>query len=152
LKALRFISVPILFLPRSPLPSPRRREQLLAQPPEKLAALKTIPISPAMKFLADLPIPLGAVLQKADALVEGGAGRNAQPSRQTALFWEWLPRQCARQIQSETDDFVLISPTLRTHFTDAELDQLIGFIQRRWRQIFPHTGTARHQETELASA
>jgi hypothetical protein len=130
-------------------------EQLLDQPPEKLAALRNDPhIAKAMKFL-QASDSLGAVLQKADALVDRVVleETHSHPG-QTAQFWNGFRANVRAQVQGETDDFLLMSAELyAAHFTDAELDQLIAFYSSGVGAKYFRTREALdNQESELASA
>jgi hypothetical protein len=155
LTSLRLAFVPILLLATLNPSSAQTNEQLLAQPPEKLAALKNDPhIAKAMKFL-QASDALGAVLQKADALVDRVVleETHSHPG-QTAQFWNGFRANVRAQVQSETDDFVLMSAELyAAHFTDAELDQLIAFYSGGvGAKYFRIREQLDNQESELASA
>jgi hypothetical protein len=154
-KAVWLLSLPLLLL-AAPRPSfAQTVEQLLAQPPEKLAALRSDPhIAKAMKFL-QASDSLGAVLQKADALVNRVVleESHSHPG-QTAQFWDGFRATVRGQVQSETQDFLLISAQLyASHFTDAELDQLIAFYSSGvGAKYFRTREQLDNQESELASA
>lgn len=154
MKALRFASVPILLLAALRPSFAQTTEQLLAQPPEKLAALKNDPhIAKAMTFLRASD-SLGAVLQKADALVDRVVleETHSHPG-QTALFWNAFRANVRAQVQNETDDFVLMSAQLYAmHFTDAEIDQLIAFYSSGVGAKYFHIREQLdNQESELAT-
>ena len=145
LKALRFTSVPILFLAALTPSFAQTTEQLLAQPPEKLAALGNDPhIAKAMKFL-QASDSLGAVLQKADALVDRVVLEETRSHPgQTAQFWNGFRANVRAQIQSETNDFLLMSAQLYAaafHRCRARPADRFLFQWRR-RQIFPHAGSS----------
>lgn len=154
-KALWLVSVPILLL-AAPCPSLAQTvEQLLAQPPGKLAALSNDPhIQKAMKFL-QASDSLGAVLQKADTLVDIVVldELHSHPG-QTAQFWDGFRATVRSQVQSETNNFLLMSAQLyASHFTDAELDQLIAFYSSGvGAKYFRTREQLDNQESELASA
>ena len=154
-KALWLISVPVLLL-ATPRPSLAQTvEQLLAEPPGKLAALQNDPhIQKAMKFL-QASDPLGAVLQKADALVDRVVleESHSHPG-QTAQFWDGFRATVRSQVQSETSNFLLMSAQLyASHFTDAELDQLIAFYSSGvGAKYFRTREQLDNQESDLASA
>jgi hypothetical protein len=154
-KAMWLLSVPILLLAALNPSFAQTPEQLLAQPPEKLAALGSDPhIAKAMKFL-QASDSLGAVLQKADALVDRVVleESHSHPG-QTAQFWNGFRATVRAQVQSETNDFLLISAQLyAAHFTDAELDQLIAFYSSGvGAKYFRIREQLDNQESELASA
>lgn len=153
-KALWLVSVSLLLL-AAPRPSLAQTvEQLLAQPPGKLAALQNDPhIQKAMKFL-QASDSLGAVLQKADALVDRVVleESHSHPG-QTAQFWNGFRATVRAQVQNETNDFLLMSAELyAAHFTDAELDQLIAFYSSGvGAKYFRTREQLDNQESELAS-
>lgn len=154
-KAAGLLTVPILFLAALRPSFAQTTEQLLAQPPEKLATLRNDPhVAKAMKFL-EVSDSLGVVLKKADALVdivvlEESHGHPGQ----TAQFWDGFRAMVRGQIQSETNDFLLLSAQLyASRFTDAELDQLISFYSSGvGAKYFRTREELDNQESELASA
>jgi hypothetical protein len=155
MKAAWLLSVPFLLLAALSPSFAQTPEQLLAQPPEKLAVLQNDPhIAKAMKFL-QASDSLGAVLQKADALVDRVVleETHSHPG-QTAQFWNGFRAIVRAQVQSETNDFLLMSAQLyAAHFTDAELDQLTAFYSSGvGAKYFRTREQLDNQETELASA
>jgi len=155
MKAVWLLSVPILLLAALNPSFAQTTEQLLAQPPEKLAALGNDPhIAKAMKFL-QASDSLGTVMQKADALVDRVVleETHSHPG-QTAQFWNGFRDNVRAQIQSETNDFLLISAQLyASHFTDAELDHLTAFYSSGvGAKYFRIREQLDNQESELASA
>jgi uncharacterized protein len=155
MKAVRLISVPILLLAALRPSFAQTAEQLLAQPPEKLAALKSDPhIAKAMKFL-QVSDSEGAVLAGTDQLVERVVlGETHQHPGQTAQFWDRFRTMVKSEIQDETQDFLLLSAQLyASRFTDAELDQLIAFYSSGiGAKYFRERAGLDSQELELASA
>ncbi|HUO01723.1 MAG TPA: DUF2059 domain-containing protein [Rhizomicrobium sp.] len=129
MKAAWLFSVPFLLLAALRPSFAQTPAQLLAQPPEKLAALRNDPhIQKAMKFL-DVSDSRADVLSKTDQLVDRVVLEEShQHPGQTAQFWDNFRAMVRTQIQAETQDFLLLSAQLyATRFTDAELDQLIAF-------------------------
>jgi len=155
MKAGWLLSVPFLHLAALSPSFAQTPEQLLRQPPEKLAALRTDPhIAKAMTFLRASD-SLGSVLQKADALVDRVVAEESHSHPgQTAQFWNGFRANIRAQVQSETDDFLLISAQLyASYFSDAELDQLIAFYSSGVGAKYFRTRQALdNQESELASA
>ena len=155
MKAAWLLSASVLLLATLRPSFAQSNEQLLAQPPEKLATLRNDPhIAKAMRFLQSSDA-LGAVTQKADALVDIVVREetHSHPG-QTAQFWDGFRANVRAQVQSETDDFVLMSAQLyAAHFTDAELDQLIAFYSSGvGAKYFRIREQLDNQESELASA
>jgi len=154
-KAVRLLSVPILLMAALRPSFAQTPEQLLAQPPEKLAALKNDPhIQKAMKFL-DVSDSRADILSKTDQLVDRVVLEEAhQHPGQTAKFWDGFRAQVRDQIQSETQNFLLMSAELyASRFTDAELDQLIAFYSSGIGvKYFREREKLDAQELELASA
>src|SRR6185312_2000077 len=128
MKAAWLLSVPILLLAALRPSFAQTPQQLLAQPQDKLAALKNDHhIQKAMKFL-QVSDSATAVLGKTDAAVELVVREEShQHTGQTAQFWDGFRAMVRNQIQAESQDFLLVSAQLyASRFTDAELDQLIG--------------------------
>jgi hypothetical protein len=73
---------------------------------------------------------------------------------QTARFWDNFRAMVKEQIQTETQDFLLLSAQLyASRFTDAELDQLITFYSSGiGAKYFRAREQLDAQELELASA
>ncbi len=104
-------------------------DALLAQSPQQLAQLRGDPhVAKAMKFLqisdtgADVLAKTGAVIDKVVlAELHEFPGQNA-------TFWRNFRVMVQGEIRTEADNFMLMSAELYAQrFTDAELDQLIGF-------------------------
>lgn len=155
MKSAWLIAASILLL-AAPHPSfAQTAEQLLAQPPEKLAALRNDPhIQKAMKFL-DVSDSRADVLSKTDQLVDRVVMEEAhQHPGQTAQFWDQFRDMVKSQIQAETQDFLLLSAQLyASRFTDAELDQLIAFYSSGiGAKYFREREQLDSEELELASA
>lgn len=155
MKAVRLLSVPILFLAALRPSFAQTPEQMLAQPPEKLAALRNDPhIQKAMKFL-DVSDSRADVLAKTDQLVDQVVLEEShQHPGQTAQFWNSFRAMVKSQIQTETQDFLLLSAQLyASRFTDAELDQLIAFYSSGiGAKYFREREALDRQELDLASA
>src|ERR1700756_5377722 len=130
------LSVPLLLLAALRPSFAQTTEQLLAQSPERLTALRNDPhIQKAMKFL-DVSDSRADVLAK------------------TAQFWDGFRANVKSQIQTETQDFLLLSAQLyASRFTDAELDQLIAFYSSGvGAKYFRAREQLDRQELDLASA
>lgn len=155
LKAVWLLSVPILLLAALRPSFAQTPEQLLAQPPERLTALKNDPhIQKAMKFL-DVSDTRADVLAKTDQLIDRVVMEEThQHPGQTAQFWDNFRAMVRSQIQTETQDFLLLSAELyASRFTDAELDQLIAFYSSGiGAKYFREREQLDRQELELASA
>jgi hypothetical protein len=153
--AASLLSIPILsLLALSPLHAQTTTGELLAQPPEKLAALKNDPhIAKAMKFL-EVSDSRADVLKKADSVLDVVvlSEQHAHPG-QNALFWNAFRDRVRGQVQEEMDEFVLLSAQLyATRFTDAELDQLIAFYSSGiGAKYFKERAALDSQEIDLAS-
>jgi hypothetical protein len=148
-------AVPFLLLAALRPLSAQTVDQLLSQPPEKLAALKTDPhIAKAMKFL-EVSDSRADVLKKADGVLDAvvSSEQHEHPG-QNALFWKAFRERVKGQIQDETDEFLLLSAQLYAQrFTDAELDQLIGFYSSGiGAKYFREREALDRQELDLASA
>src|ERR1700743_3544568 len=130
-------------------------DQLLAQPPEKLAALKNDPhIAKAMKFL-EVSDTRADVLKKADGVLDTVVlSEQHEHPGQNALFWKAFRERVRGQVQEETDQFMLLSSQLYANrFTDAKLDQLIAFYSTGIGAKYFRERTALDaQEIDLASA
>ena len=129
LRAVRLFAVPFLLLAALRPLSAQTTEQLLNQPPEKLVALKTDPhVAKALKFL-EVSDSRADVLKKADSVLDAVVlSEQHEHPGQNALFWRAFRDRVRGQVQEETDEFLLLSAQLYAQrFTDAELDQLIGF-------------------------
>ena len=130
-------------------------DQLLAQPPEKLAALKNDPhIAKAMVFL-DVSDSRADVLKKADGVLDAVVmSEQREHPGQNALFWNAFRGRVRGQIQEETNEFLLLSAQLYAQrFTDAELDQLIAFYSSGiGAKYFKERAALDRQEIDLASA
>ena len=156
LKAARLLILPVLLL-AAPCPSfaQTTTEELLAQPPEKLAALKNDPhIAKAMKFL-EVSDSRADVLKKADGVLDAVVmSEQHEHPGQNALFWNAFRDRVRGQIQEETDQFLLLSAQLyATRFTDDELDQLIAFYSTGiGAKYFREREALDRQELDLASA
>jgi hypothetical protein len=155
LKAVRLIAVPILLLAALRPLAAQTVDQLLNQPPEKLAALKNDPhIAKAMKFL-DASDSRADVLKKADSVLEAVVmSEQHEHPGQNALFWNAFRDRVRGQIQEETNEFLLLSAQLYAQrFTDAELDQLINFYSSGiGAKYFREREALDRQEIDLASA
>jgi hypothetical protein len=148
--------IPVLLLVTlSPGQAQISTESLLAQPPEKLAALKNDPhIVKAMKFL-DVSDSRADVLKKADGVLDTVVmSEQHQHPGQNALFWNAFRDRVRGQIQEETNEFLLLSAQLyASRFTDAELDQLIAFYSTGiGAKYFKERAALDSQEIDLASA
>jgi hypothetical protein len=149
------LSVPILLLAALSPAFAQTPEQLLAQPPERLAALKNDPhIQKAMKFL-EVSDSRADILGKTDQLVDRVVleETHLHPG-QTARFWDNFRAMVRSQVQVETQDFLLLSAELyASRFSDAELDQLIAFYSSGiGAKYFRAREQLDRQELELASA
>jgi hypothetical protein len=155
LKVLR-LGAPFLFLlsacPSFAQTSP---EALLAQSPEQLAQLRGDPhVAKAMRFLqisdtgADVLAKTGTVVDKV-VLAE----QHEYPG-QNALFWRNFRVLVRGEIKTEADNFMLLSAELYAQrFTDAELDQLIGFYSSGiGAKYFQERQSLDSQELALANA
>ena len=155
LKAARLLTVPILLLAALRPLSAQTIDQLLNQPPEKLAALKNDPhVAKAMKFL-EVSDSRADVLKKADGVLDAVmmSEQHEHPG-QNALFFKAFRDRVRGQIQEETDEFLLLSAQLYAQrFTDAELDQLISFYSSGiGAKYFRERQALDKQELDLASA
>jgi len=156
LKAARLIIVPVLMLAAMrPTFAQMTTEQLLAQPPEKLAALKSDPhVAKAMQFL-QVSDSRADVLKKADSVLDVVVlSEQREHPGQNALFWNAFRDRVRGQVQEEIDQFMLLSAQLyATRFTDAELDQLISFYSSGiGAKYFKERAALDRQEIDLASA
>jgi hypothetical protein len=155
LKAVRLIAVPILLLAALRPLAAQTVDQLLNQPPEKLAALKSDPhTAKAMKFL-DVSDSRADVLKKADGVLEAVVmSEQREHPGQNALFWNAFRDRVRGQIQEETNEFLLLSAQLYAQrFSDAELDQLIAFYSSGiGAKYFREREALDRQEIDLASA
>jgi hypothetical protein len=155
MKAAWLLSVPFLLLAALSPSFAQTPEQLLAQPPEKLAALRNDPhIQKAMRFL-DVSDSRADVLAKTDQLVDRVVLEEThQHPGQTAQFWDGFRANVRSEIQTETQDFLLLSAQLyASRFSDAELDQLIAFYSSGFgAKYFRAREQLDRQELELASA
>jgi hypothetical protein len=156
LKAARLLTVPILLLAAlRPSFAQTTTEQLLAQPPEKLAAMKTDPhIAKALKFL-EVSDSRADVLKKADGVLDAVVlSEQHEHPGQNALFWKAFRERVRGQIQEETNEFLLLSAQLYAQrFSDAELDQLINFYSSGiGAKYFRARQELDKQELDLASA
>ena len=155
LRAVRLFAVPILLLAALRPLSAQTTEQLLNQPPEKLAALKTDPhVAKALKFL-DVSDSRADVLKKADSVLDAVVlSEQHEHPGQNALFWKAFRDRVRGQIQEETDEFLLLSAQLYAQrFSDAELDQLITFYSSGiGAKYFRARQELDKQELDLASA
>jgi len=155
LRAVRLFAVPFLLLAALRPLSAQTTEQLLSQPPEKLAALKTDPhIAKALKFL-EVSDSRADVLKKADGVLDAVVlSEQHEHPGQNALFWKAFRDRVRGQIQEETDEFVLLSAQLYAQrFSDAELDQLIAFYSSGiGAKYFRARQELDKQELDLASA
>jgi len=156
LKAARLIIVPVLMLAAMrPTFAQMTTEQLLAQSPEKLAALKNDPhIAKAMEFL-QVSDSRADVLKKADSVLDVVVlSEQREHPGQNALFWNAFRDRVRGQVQEEIDQFMLLSAQLyATRFTDAELDQLISFYSSGiGAKYFKERAALDRQEIDLASA
>lgn len=155
MKAAWLLSVPILLLAALRPSFAQTTAQLLAQPPEKVAALKNDPhILKAMKFL-QVSDSEALVLAKTDDLVELVVREESHNHPgQTAQFWDGFRAMVRNQIQSESQDFLFLSAQLyASRFSDAELDQLITFYSSGiGAKYFQVRQSLDRQESELAAA
>jgi hypothetical protein len=155
MKAGWLISVPFLLLAMLRPSVAQTPEQLLAQPPERLAALRNDPhIQKALRFL-DVSDSRADVLAKTDQLVDRVVMEEThQHPGQTAQFWDGFRANVRSQIQTETQDFLVLSAELyASRFTDAELDQLIAFYSSGiGAKYFRVREQLDRQELELSSA
>ena len=155
LRAVRLFSVPILLLAVLRPLSAQTVEQLLNQPPDKLAALKSDPhIAKALKFL-EVSDSRADVLKKADGVLDAVVlSEQHEHPGQNALFWRAFRDRVRGQIQEETDEFLLLSAQLYAQrFSDAELDQLISFYSSGiGAKYFRERQALDKQELDLASA
>jgi len=155
LRAVRLFSVPILLLAVLRPLSAQTVEQLLNQPPDKLAALKSDPhIAKALKFL-EVSDSRADVLKKAEGVLDAVVlSEQHEHPGQNALFWKAFRERVSGQIQEETDEFLLLSAQLYAQrFTDAELDQLISFYSSGiGAKYFRERQALDKQELDLASA
>ena len=154
MKAGWLFSVPFLLLAALRPSFAQTPEQLLAQSPDKLAALRNDPhIQKAMRFL-DVSDSRADVLAKTDQLVDRVVMEEThQHPGQTAQFWDGFRANVKSQIQTETQDFLLLSAELyASRFSDAELDQLIAFYSSGiGAKYFRAREQLDRQEMELAS-
>ena len=155
LRAVRLFAVPFLLLAALRPLSAQTTEQLLNQPPEKLVALKTDPhVAKALKFL-EVSDSRADVLKKADSVLDAVVlSEQHEHPGQNALFWRAFRDRVRGQVQEETDEFLLLSAQLYAQrFTDAELDQLIGFYSSGiGAKYFREREALDRQELDLASA
>lgn len=156
LRAARLLIVPVFFLTATgPSFAQMSTEQLLAQPPEKLAALKSDPhVAKAMKFL-EVSDSRADVLKKADSVLDVVVmSEQREHPGQNALFWNAFRDRVRGQVQEEIDGFMLLSAQLYAErFTDAELDQLISFYSSGiGAKYFKERAALDRQEIDLASA
>ena len=156
LKPARLLIVPVLVLAAlRPSLAQTTTAELLAQSPEKLAALKNDPhIAKAMQFL-EVSDSRADVLKKADGVLDTVVmSEQHEHPGQNALFWNAFRDRVRGQIQAETDEFLLLSAQLyATRFTDAELDQLIAFYSTGiGAKYFKERAGLDRQEIDLASA
>ncbi len=155
LRAMRLFAVPILLLAALRPLSAQTTEQLLNQPPEKVAALKNDPhVAKALKFL-EVSDSRADVLKKADGVLDAVVlSEQHEHPGQNALFWRAFRDRVRGQIQEETDEFLLLSAQLYAQrFTDAELDQLISFYSSGiGAKYFRERQALDKQELDLASA
>ncbi|HWF64677.1 MAG TPA: DUF2059 domain-containing protein [Rhizomicrobium sp.] len=155
MKAGWLLSVPFVLLAALRPSFAQTTEQLLAQPPERLAALRNDPhIQKAMKFL-DVSDSRADVLAKTDLLVDRVVMEEThQHPGQTAQFWDGFRANVKSQIQTEVQDFLVLSAELyASRFSDAELDQLIAFYSSGiGAKYFRVREQLDRQELELASA
>ncbi|MEO7054713.1 MAG: DUF2059 domain-containing protein [Rhizomicrobium sp.] len=156
LKAARLLIVPVLMLAAMrPSFAQTTTAELLAQSPEKLAALKNDPhIAKAMKFL-QVSDSRADVLKKADGVMDVVIlSEQHQHPGQNALFWNAFRDRVRGEIQEETDEFLLLSAQLyASRFTDAELDKLIDFYSSGiGAKYFKERAALDSQELDLASA
>ena len=147
--------LPILLLSAlGPAQAQTSTEALLAQSPEKLAALKNDPhIAKAMKFL-EVSDSRADVLKKADSVLDVVVlSEQRDHPGQNALFWNAFRDRVRGQVQEEIDTFMLLSAQLyATRFTDAELDQLISFYSSGiGAKYFKERAALDRQEIDLAS-
>jgi hypothetical protein len=154
LKPARLVFLPLLLLAQ-PAFAQMTTEQLLAQPPEKLAALKNDPhVAKAMKFL-QVSDSRADVLKKADGVLDVVVlSEQREHPGQNALFWNAFRDRARGQVQEEIDQFMLLSAQLYAErFTDAELDQLIAFYSSGiGAKYFKERAALDRQEIDLASA
>ena len=155
LRAARLLIAPLFLLSvTSPSFAQMSTEQLLAQPPEKLAALKNDPhIAKAMKFL-EVSDSRADVLKKADSVLDVVVmSEQREHPGQNATFWNAFRDRVRGQVQEEIDGFMLLSAQLyATRFTDAELDQLISFYSSGiGAKYFKERAALDRQEIDLAS-
>jgi hypothetical protein len=154
LKPARLVLLPLLLL-ALPAFAQTTTEQLLAQPPEKLAALKNDPhVAKALKFL-EVSDTRADVLKKADGVLDTVVlSEQHEHPGQNALFWRAFRDRVRGQVQQEIDDFMLLSAQLYAErFTDAELDQLIAFYSSGiGAKYFKERAALDRQEIDLASA
>jgi len=155
LRAARLLIAPLFLLAvTSPSFAQMSTEQLLAQPPEKLAALKNDPhIAKAMKFL-EVSDSRADVLKKADSVLDVVVmSEQREHPGQNATFWNSFRDRVRGQVQEEIDGFMLLSAQLyATRFTDAELDQLISFYSSGiGAKYFKERAALDRQEIDLAS-
>ena len=155
LRAARLLIVPLFLLAATgPSFAQMSTEQLLAQPPEKLAALKNDPhIAKAMKFL-EVSDSRADVLKKADSVLDVVVmSEQREHPGQNALFWNAFRDRVRGQVQEEIDGFMLLSAQLyASRFTDAELDQLINFYSSGiGAKYFKERAALDRQEIDLAS-
>ncbi|MBN9543992.1 MAG: DUF2059 domain-containing protein [Alphaproteobacteria bacterium] len=156
LRAARLLIVPLVLLAATgPSFAQMSTEQLLAQSPEKLAALKTDPhVAKAMKFL-EVSDSRADVLKKADSVLDIVVmSEQREHPGQNALFWNAFRDRVRGQVQEEINEFMLLSAQLyATRFTDAELDQLISFYSSGiGAKYFKERAALDRQEIDLASA
>ncbi len=155
-KAAQLVGVPVLLLlALRPSLAQTMTEQLLAQSPEQVAALKSDPhVAKAMKLL-EVSDSRAGILKKADGVLDAvvQSEQHEHPG-QNALFWNAFRDRVRVQIQDETDAFVLLSAQLyATRFTDGELDQLIAFYSTGiGAKYFKERAALDRQEIDLASA
>ncbi|MBN9553682.1 MAG: DUF2059 domain-containing protein [Alphaproteobacteria bacterium] len=154
LKPARLVLLPLLLL-ALPAFAQTTTEALLAQPPEKLAALKNDPhVAKALKFL-EVSDTRADVLKKADGVLDTVVlSEQHEHPGQNALFWRAFRDRVRGQVQQEIDDFMLLSAQLYAErFTDAELDQLIAFYSSGiGAKYFKERAALDRQEIDLASA
>lgn len=155
MKAVWLLSAPILLLAALHPSLAQTPAQLLAQPPERLAALRADPhIQKAMKFL-DVSDSRADVLAKTNQLVDRVVLEEThQHPGQTAQFWDRFRVLVKSQIETETQDFLLMSAELyASRFSDAELDQLIAFYSSGiGAKYFREREALDREELQLASA
>lgn len=154
-KLARLSALPLLLLAQPVFAQNRTAQALLAQSPEKLAALRTDPhITKALRFL-EVSDSRANVMKKTDGAIDAVImSEQRKHPGQNATFWNAFREQVQGEIQAETGDFVILSAQLyAARFTEAELDLLISFYSSGiGAKYFQTRAQLDRQEGDLADA